>query len=118
MANKREFKKYVDELSSSLYNEMMINYYNVENIDKEQISKAITKVLGAMETARMNSNTFFDKGVKAFDNKAEYGKAKKIFFKKLFKKIISDYSAEIEDALKSFNAAIPADTKEKNKEFA
>lgn len=118
MANKREFKKYVDTLSSSIYNEMMISYCNTEGIDKDKVSEAITRVLKAMETARMHSNIFFDKGARAFDNKKEYSKAKHEFMKKIFNKISKEYTDEIDAALKIFNAAIPENVKEENKKFA
>lgn len=118
MANRREFKKYVDALSSSLYYEMMISYYNVEDIDKEKVTKAIGKVLGAMETAKIHSNTIFDKGRKSFENSKDYIAAKQVFYKKLFNKITTDFTNEIDAALKLFNSAIPEKIKEENKQFA
>lgn len=115
MANKREFKKYTEALGAALCDEMMISYYNVEGIDKEKVSNAIAKVLGAIGMATSNSNIFFDKGAKAFENKKEYSKARKEFFKKLFDKINSDFTGTIDEALKEFNSAIPAAVKEENK---
>lgn len=116
MANKREFKKYVDALGASACDEMMYAYYTVEGADKDAISKAIEKVLLATNKARMNSNVFFDKGVKAFNDVKEYSKAKDAFFKALFEKVSTEFSEEINSALKDFNAALPADEKQKNKE--
>lgn len=115
MANKREFKKYVDAIGASACNEMMAAYYNVKGIDKDAVEKAIAKVLGAVGRAKSNSNVFFDKGVKAFDDAKAYSRAKSEFFKKLFQKISADFTAELDDALKTFNAAIPAEVKESNK---
>ena len=115
MANKREFKKYVEAVGASACNEMMDAYYTVDGIDKDAVSKAIEKVLGATAAARSNSNVFFDKGVKAFGDKKEYGKAKKEFFVKLFTKINSDYTKELDAALKLFNSAIPQGVKDQNK---
>ena len=116
MANKREFKKYVDALGASACDEMMYAYYTVEGADKDAISKAIEKVLLATNKARMNSNIFFDKGVKAFNDLKEYSKAKDAFFKALFEKVSTEFSEEINSALKDFNAALPANEKQKNKE--
>lgn len=116
MANKREFKKYVDALGASACDEMMYAYYTVEGADKDAISNAIEKVLLATNKARMNSNVFFDKGVKAFNDVKEYSKAKDAFFKALFEKVSTEFSEEINSALKDFNAALPADEKQKNKE--
>lgn len=115
MANKREFKKYVDAVGASACNAMLETYYNVKGADKEAINKAIEQILGATAAARSNANVFFDKGVKAFESKKEYSKAKEEFFKKLFDKITSDYSKELDEALKNFNNAIPAEVKAQQK---
>lgn len=116
MANKREFKKYVDALGASACDQMMYAYYTVEGADKDAISKAIEKVLLATNKARMNSNIFFDRGVKAFADKKEYAKAKENFFKSLFEKVSTEFSEEVNAALKDFNDALPAEEKARNKE--
>lgn len=118
MANKREFKKFVESLGASVCDEIMIAYYNVENADKDALAKAIQKVIVAVESARVNSNVHFDRGVKAFADKAEYSKAKKEFYKALFKKVSKEFASELEGALKEFNAALPAEEKERNKAAA
>lgn len=116
MANKRTFKKCVQAVGASAYEAMMTSYYNVEGADKESIIKAVEKLAGAVATARSNSNVFFDKGHKAFGSMQEYSKAKSDFFKKLFAKINDDFAKELDESLKIFNAAIPAQSKELNKE--
>lgn len=116
MANKRDFKKYAEAVGASAIEAMTATYYNVEGADKDAIAKAIEQVLGAVGAAQSHANVFFDKGRKAFDSDKEYAKAKADFFKALFNKINSDFSAEIDAALKTFNAAIPQKAKEENKQ--
>lgn len=118
MANKRNFKKGVDEIGASICDEMMSAYYNVEGVDKEGISSAIGKVLGAIEKAKENSNIFFDKGVKAFADRKEYLDAKRAFFKSLFEKIQREFADDLDAAVKEFNEAIPESVKAKNKAVA
>lgn len=115
MANKREFKKYVEAIGASACNAMMATYYNVEGADKDEIEKAIAQVLGAVGTARAHANVRFDKSVKAFGSKEEYAKAKEDFFKKVFVKINDDFSKELDASLKTFNAAIPQSVKDQYK---
>lgn len=115
MANKREFKKYVEAIGASACNAMMATYYNVDGADKDAIEKAIAMVLGAVGTARSHANVKFDKGMKAFDDAAAYAKAKEQFFKKLFDKINTDFSNGLDAALKTFNAAIPQNVKDQYK---
>lgn len=118
MANKREFKKYADSLGASIIDEMVSAYYNVQGADKEKISEAIEKTLGAIGKAKNNANVYFDKGVKAFDSVEDYSKAKKEFFKALFNKIETEFGEDINAALKLFNSALPEEEKAKNKEVA
>lgn len=115
MANKRDFKKYVEAVGASACEAMMSTYYNVEGVDKKEVEKAIGRVLGAVGTARANVNVHFDKGVKAFGNAHEYSKGRNVFYKKLYAKISDDFMKELDAALKVFNAAIPAKVKEDNK---
>lgn len=115
MANKREFKKYVEAVGASACNAMMATYYNVEGADKEAIEKAIAQVLGAIGAARSHANVKFDKGMKAFPDATAYTKAKEEFFRKVFVKISDDFSKELDDALKTFNAAIPQEVKDQYK---
>lgn len=114
--NKREFKKAVDAIGGSLYQEMMTAYFNIEGIDKDAVADAIKEVLGATAVAKKNSNVLFDRGVRAFEDHKEYSKAKAGFFKALFEKIHSDFNSSIDSALKKFNGALPADVKEQNKQ--
>ncbi len=115
MANKRNFKKGVEEIGASVCDEMMAAYYNVDKADKEAISSAVGKVLGAIEKARANSNIFFDKGMKAFEDHKAYSVAKKNFFKSLFNKIQREFADDLDAAVKEFNEAIPAEVKAQNK---
>lgn len=118
MANKREFKKYSEALGASICEEMMLSYYNVDGIDKEKVQQALEKVLGAVGTARINSNIFFDRGRKAFEDTKSYNRAKREFFKQLFDKIVKDFSTSIDEALKLFNSALPKEALEANKKMA
>lgn len=118
MANKRQFKKYVDALGADVIDEMVSSYYNVEGADKDKITDAIQKVLGAVGAAKSHANIFFDRGAKGFENAKQYAQAKKEFFVGLFDKIETEFNEEINDALKTFNDALPASVKAQNKEIA
>ncbi len=118
MANKRDFKKSIEAIGASICDEMMMAYYNIEGVDRPAVSEAIEKVLKAITMAKNNANIYFDRGPKGYANKAEYIKEKDQFFKALFEKISAVFSTEIDSALKQFNAAIPAQVKNQNKELA
>ncbi len=118
MANKRMFKKAASAIGDAVCEEIMINYYNTPDIDKNLVEKSLSKVISATEEAVCDANIYFGKGVKAFGSVEEYSKAKKAYFKQLFAKIQKDLSAKLEEAIKDFNAAIPAEVKAQNKAAA
>lgn len=118
MANKRQFKKNVDLLGAKLCETMMTAYVNIPEIDKKAVGEAVGKVLETVETAQKNANTFFDRGVKAFPDHAQYRKAKAAFFKALWKRIHKDFNEGVDASLKLFNAAIPENVRTAQKEAA
>lgn len=118
MANKREFKKFVDALGAAVIDEMISSYYNVAGADRDKIAKAMETVLGAIGKAKNNANVTFDRGEKAFADAKEYSAAKQAFFRSLFDKIETEFNEEVNAALKLFNEALPAEEKARNKEAA
>lgn len=118
MANKRMFKKAAGAVCNAVCEEIMVNYYNTPDIDKSLVEKSIAKVIAATDEAVCNANIYFGKGAKAFESAEAYSKAKKAYFKELFAKIQKDLSAKLEEAIKDFNAAIPAEVKAQNKAAA
>lgn len=107
MANKREFKKSVEALSSALVDEMMASYYNVKEADRDKISQAITKIVAAMDKAKRDSGVLFGKGVKEFENLAAYNKAKAKHSKDKYAAAIAEYNDALGEALKAYNEGMP-----------
>lgn len=116
MPNKREFKKYVDALGSSVIEQMTIAYYNIEGADREAIAEAVTKTLCAVGKAKNAANHFMGKGMRQFADHQAYAKAKRAYFKELFGKITDEFNADVNEALKKFNAALPESAKAAQKE--
>ena len=116
--NKRVFKKYVESVGDSACASMVDVFETVDKVDKEKVADAVEKVLSAVAAAKSNADVTFDKGVKAFENIVEYSKAKKTFYKQLFKKIYDDFYKELDEAVKTFNSAVPEDVKAENKAAA
>lgn len=114
--NKRNFKKYVESVGDSACESMVDVFETQKDIDQAKVAEAVEKVITAVAAAKTNADITFDKGVKAFDNLLEYSKAKKGFYRQLFKKIYDDFYKELDDAVKLFNSAVPAEVKAANKE--
>lgn len=113
--NKRDFKKYVESVGDSACAQMVDIFESYPNIDREKVANAVEKVISAVAAAKSNADVTFDKGVKAFANVVEYSKAKKAFFRQLFKKINEDFVNDLDEAVKEFNAAVPEEVKAENK---
>lgn len=111
MANKREFKKSVEELTAALVDEMMVSYYNEKEADREKISEAISKIVVAMENSKKEASKLFDKKVRDFENIAAYNKAKAKFIKGQYDKAIADYNDALSEALKNYNQGMPQNKK-------
>lgn len=107
MANKRQFKKSVEALSSALVSEMMASLYEEKATDAAKVNDAISKIAAAMVKVRKDTNKLFGKGLKEFANVAEYNKAKSQFTKEKYDKAIADYNEALSEALKLYNEGMP-----------
>lgn len=118
MANKREFKKYVTEVSGALVTDMMATSYAFEKADKDAVDNAIIKLLQAREEALIKTNVKFDKTQKAFESRHAYNAAKRKFYTELFNKVNVDFGKVVAESVKVFNTAFPQDVKDELKEEA
>lgn len=107
MANKRQFKKSLDALSSALVEEMMASLYNVKEADSKKINEAISKIAGAMLKAKKDSNVLFGKGMKEFADIVAYNKAKSEATKQKYKEAVAKYNEALSEAMKAYNEGMP-----------
>lgn len=107
MANKRQFKKSLEALSSALVNEMMANMYNEKEADSKKINEAITKVVGAMLKAKQDTSVLFGKGMKEFAHLKDYNNAKSLHNKEKYRQAIANYNEALGEALKLYNEGMP-----------
>ena len=105
--NKREYKKAVTSLGTGICVQMFLIANSTKGYDMEAANGCISRVWNAMDEARKNANIFFGKKEREFADKGEYLKARRLFFVKLFQKLNNDFSSQIDEALKDFNAAAP-----------
>jgi hypothetical protein len=102
-------------VSSALVEDMMILACQVADADREKIDEAAIAVLKAEEGSLIKINVKFDKTAKGFASKVEYNKAKNKFYKELFAKVNDEFGASINEAIKKFNEAMPAELREELK---
>lgn len=112
MANKRIFKKYVNNVTATLINDMMATTYMFEGIDKDAVDKAIINLVKGNESALLKANVKFDKTLKGFESSKLYHQAKAKFYHDLYKKINKEFKECVNESLATFNNAFPAELKE------
>lgn len=104
MANKRDFKKNLSEVTELLLGELNIAAYEAETEEKAEIlNGAMADVLKAYSLALIKSNVKFDKAPKAFASEHEYHKSRRAFFNEMYNKIYREYCDEIGQALSTLN---------------
>lgn len=112
MADKQEFKKFINKVSDGIISDMAYAAMSLDGVDTDIADEAIIEIMKAGGDAIMKSNVKFDKTPKAFANLHEYRVERNKFFSSLYKKITKEYGDKVQDALKKFNAAVPAPAKE------
>jgi uncharacterized protein YeaO (DUF488 family) len=103
--NKREYKKAVTALGSSV----CVEFFNIScttpGINKEEVDAAISQVWNAMIATTNGANRSFGKGPKKFEDRKAFRKAKNQYFTELFKSLSENFSTQIDEALKIVNKA-------------
>lgn len=118
MANKREFKKYVDTICNNLISEMTTACYLYDGIDVKQVDDAIVGLLRAGADALIKSNIKFDKIRGAFDNNHEYLAARNRFFREMYARINTEFTGAVTDAVHKFNVACPEEIRNQAKQHS
>lgn len=107
MSNKRDFKKFTNQYTHALCSNMMAVSATVPGVDTAKIDDAIIKLLKGAEVAIMMADVKYDKTEAAFDNPAEYRKARRAFYKEVFDKAHQEFAKSELEAMAEFNQAIP-----------
>jgi len=108
MANKRNFKKYIDTVCKNIIADMTFAACTVEGADVQAIDNASIELLKAGAEAVIKSSVKFDRTMSSFDNAHEYYKARRKFFNEVYKKVHEEFAQNVSQVLKSFNAAFPS----------
>ncbi len=120
MANKRQLKKYMKEMASSLAGEtvFILNFY--DNIDEEKANSVIDRILVHMTEKISDVSVNFDKTCSEFYNndRHQYRKDKRTYYKNCYKKLYEDFNSGVKDILKDMNALLSKEQLEENKKVA
>lgn len=118
MASKKELKKFVRNTCGALAAEILLAYAAFPEIERKAVYNVIVKVASLQESSISRVNISFDKGRKAFSDDAEYNKARAVYFRKAYGKLIEEFNTAVSEIVKDMNAALPEDVRAKLKEAA
>lgn len=105
--NKREYKKAIETLGSTLCLEIFQIGTITLNADAAKIEDAMNMIWNAMVKAKHSANHYFGKKVRDFENRAEYNRARHAFYKDLFSRLSNEFETVTAEALKLVNEAVP-----------
>lgn len=119
MANKRNLKKNIAYVCADIVGQCIFAQEVYEGIDIEKMDEVIVKVALLQDSAVKKVSVNFDKTPQDYkDNKAQYRKERKAYFKAVEKAIAQYVNEGVEGIVKDMNALLPAAQREANKKAA
>lgn len=115
MANKRDLKKKVKLICEDLATECMFAADYVKGVDANEMYGIVGKIATLQENALNRISFSFDKTPSVFNNRHDYHKAKKAYFKKAYDSFREKFNNHMQDVVKEMNGALPQEVKDANK---
>lgn len=107
MAKIRNFKKAVRYLASDLASETLLATEFVKGFDRAKTPDLIEKIAKLQAGALGKTKFAFDKTPRDFENKAQYNKAKRKYYREAFEKLNATVKDEAVKIVDEMNAAMP-----------
>lgn len=118
MANKRDLKKFIRNTCSSLAIEMNMAARIFPQIDADEVEKIIVETALLLHRTLRRVDITFDHVRRDYDNKADYYKARKEYFRHAYGSLLSQFDAEVQQLVSHMNRALPQDVRMVLKEAA
>lgn len=104
MANKRQLKKFINTNCLDLVFVTFLANCTAAECDEEKYSNLINEI-GELRTQALSAvSVAFDKTPSCFENKKEYNKARKAYYKQAFKKFNEEYIQRLQAIVDQVNA--------------
>lgn len=114
MANLRDLKKEVRYICGDLAGECMLAAHYVKGVNPDEMARIVGKIASLQQSALRNVSFSFDKTPSDFENKAEYRKARRVYFKKAFASFHEKMLEKVTEIVKEMNAVLPQAVKDAN----
>lgn len=107
MANKRRLKKNIHAICGDIASECAITATYIPGSDIDKLSQTIVKVAALQSEALERASVAFDHKPSDFDSKADYNKARRIYFRKAYNAFSESFEKEVVEILHELNTALP-----------
>ena len=109
MANKRQFKKRVQYLCGSIADELQFTQFIVKGLSDDVVTEIMYNIAVLQAETVMHVSVSFDKVPHDFDNRSEYNKARRRYYRAAFAHLRQEMYEKANAILKKINSEVPAD---------
>ena len=107
MANKRRLKKNIHAICGDIASECAVTAAYIQGSDEKRLSEAIVKTAALLSDSMERLSISFDHTPKDFENKAEYNKARRTYYRKAYKAFSESFEKEVLEILHELNSSLP-----------
>lgn len=107
MANKRTIKKRIQAICCDIATECAITATYITGSDEARLADTIVKSAALFSDSMKRLSVSFDRMPKDYANKAEYNKARRAYFHKVYKSFNADFDKKVMEILHDLNSSIP-----------
>ncbi len=118
MANKRDIKKQIRFVCGEVAFNCMLAEECFNDVDSQKMYEIIMKVAALQHHSTENLSFSFEKTPRDFDNRAEYNKAAREYYKAAYKSFVEEFNKKLQDIVKEMNALLSPAQREINKQAA
>lgn len=106
--NKRELKKSIHYTCGEVAAEAAFTIVMLEGSNVELLNQAIVDAARLQDSSLRKVSISFDRRPKDFENKAEYHKERRAYYKKAYAALTDNFNKDLLEIVKKMNAALPA----------
>lgn len=107
MASKRKLKKQIHYACGDMAAETILASHFIEGFDRK-IAEGLVSQIAQLQIETLSRCSFnFDHSPRDFENRAEYNRARRAYFKAAFKQLRNDFTARAQEIVHAMNQALP-----------
>lgn len=111
MANKRDLKKFIRNTCGALASEIIIARAVFPAISRKEVHDIVARIAALQCTTLAKVGIAFDKVPGDYESVKEYHKERKQYFATAFNALVDEFDKEVEEIVKSMNAALTDDVR-------